>query len=108
MGEVMSMDKFWIATIGTSVIAFLIKYSGTLIPNKVLESVGVRKINALLPISMLSALVAVQAFADKKELVVDHRAAGLLVAAVALRLKAGFPIVVGSAALVSALIVRLT
>ena len=104
----LSMDKFWIATIGTSILAFLIKYSGTLIPNKVLESDAVRKINALLPIAMLSALVAVQAFAIKRDLVIDHRAAGLVVAAIALRLKAGFPIVVGSAALVSALIVRLT
>ena len=89
-------------------LAFLIKYSGTLIPNKVLESDMVRKINALLPIAMLSALVAVQAFANKKELMIDHRAAGLVVAAIALKLKAGFPVVVGSAALVSALIVRLT
>ncbi len=102
------MNQFWIATIGTSVLAFLIKYSGTLIPNKVLESEIVRKINALLPIAMLSALVAVQAFANKKELMIDHRAAGLVVAAIALKLKAGFPVVVGSAALVSALIVRLT
>jgi len=102
------MNQFWVATIGTSVLAFLIKYSGTLIPNKVLESDLVRKINALLPIAMLSALVAVQAFANKKELMIDHRAAGLVVAAIALKLKAGFPVVVGSAALVSALIVRLT
>ncbi len=102
------MNQFWIATIGTSVLAFLIKYSGTLIPNKVLESEMVRKINALLPIAMLSALVAVQAFANKKELMIDHRAAGLVVAAIALKLKADFPVVVGSAALVSALIVRLT
>ncbi len=102
------MNQFWIATIGTSVLAFLIKYSGTLIPNKVLESEMVRKINALLPIAMLSALVAVQAFANKKELMIDHRAAGLVVAAIALKLKAGFPVVVGSAALVSTLIVRLT
>ena len=101
------MNKFWIATIGTSVLAFLIKFSGTLIPAKVLESPLVKRINALLPIAMLSALVAVQAFANKKELEIDHRAAGLLVAAVALKLKAGFPVVVGSAALVSALIVRL-
>ena len=100
------MDKFWIATIGTSAIAFLIKFSGTLIPASVLESRAIRRINALLPIAMLSALVAVQAFANKKELVLDHRAVGLLVAAIALRLKAGFPVVVGSAALVSALIVR--
>jgi len=100
------MDKFWIATIGTSAIAFLIKFSGTLIPASVLESRAIRRINALLPIAMLSALVAVQAFANKKELVLDHRAVGLLVAAIALRLKAGFPVVVGSAALVSALLVR--
>ena len=100
------MDKFWLATIGTSAIAFLIKFSGTLIPASVLESRAIRRINALLPIAMLSALVAVQAFANKKELVLDHRAVGLLVAAIALRLKAGFPVVVGSAALVSALMVR--
>ena len=100
------MDKFWLATIGTSAIAFLIKFSGTLIPASVLESRAVRRINALLPIAMLSALVAVQAFANKKELVLDHRAVGLVVAAIALRLKAGFPVVVGSAALVSALLVR--
>ena len=102
------MDKFWLATIGTSILAFLLKFSGTLIPIKFLESPFVKRLNALLPIAMLSALVAVQAFASKKELAIDHRAAGLLVAAVALRVKAGFPIVVGSAALVSALIVRLT
>lgn len=102
------MNKFWIATIGTSILAYLIKFSGTLIPARILESPLVRRINALLPIAMLSALVAVQAFADKRELVIDHRAAGLVVAAIALRAKAGFPVVVGSAALVSALIVRLT
>ena len=101
------MSKFWIATIGTSVIAYLIKFSGTLIPAKVLESHLVKRINALLPIAMLSALVAVQAFASKKELGIDHRAAVLVVAGIALKLKAPFPVVVGAAALVSALIVRL-
>ena len=100
------MNKFWLATIGTSVLAYLIKLAGTFIPQRLLESKSVRRINALLPIAMLSALVAVQAFANKKVLVIDHRAAGLLVAAIALKLKAGFPVVVGSAAIVSALIVR--
>lgn len=100
------MNKFWMATIGTSVIAYLIKFSGTLIPSQVLESPGVRRINGLLPIAMLSALVAVQTFADKKELLIDHRAAGVFVAAIALKLKAPFPVVVGIAALVSALLVR--
>ena len=102
------MNKFWFATIGTSILAYLIKFSGTLIPQRILESQAVRRINALLPIAMLSALVAVQAFATKKELGIDHRLAGLAVAAVALKLKAGFPVVVGSAALVSAVLVRLS
>lgn len=102
------MNKFWIATIGTSVMAYLIKFSGTLIPQRILESALVRRINALLPIAMLSALVAVQAFATKKELGIDHRLAGVAAAAVALKLKAGFPVVVGSAALVSAVLVRLS
>ncbi|MGI9226687.1 MAG: AzlD domain-containing protein [Candidatus Nanopelagicaceae bacterium] len=101
------MNKFWVATIGTSAFAFLIKYSGTLISSRVLESQAVRRINALLPIAMLSALVAVQAFASKKELGIDHRAAGVAAAAIALKLKAPFPVVVGIAALVSALIVRI-
>ena len=101
------MNKFWIATIGTSIIAYLIKFSGTLIPSRVLESQAIRRINALLPIAMLSALVGVQAFATKKELTFDHRAIGLAVAAITLKLKAPFPVVVGSAALVSALIVRI-
>ena len=101
------MNKFWVATIGTSAFAFLIKYSGTLIPSRVLESQAVRRINALLPIAMLSALVAVQAFASKNELGIDHRAAGVAAAAIALELKAPFPVVVGIAALVSALIVRI-
>ena len=101
------MNQFWIAVIGTSLLAYLIKYSGTLIPAKLLESPIIKRINALLPIAMLSALVAVQTLAEKRELTIDHRAAGLAVAAIALRLKAGFPVVVGSAALVSALIVRL-
>ena len=101
------MNQFWIAVIGTSLLAFLIKYSGTLIPAKLLESPIIKRVNALLPIAMLSALVAVQTLAEKRELTIDHRAAGLAVAAIALRLKAGFPVVVGSAALVSALIVRL-
>ena len=102
------MNKFWIATIGTSIIAYLIKFSGTLIPSRVLESQAIRRINALLPIAMLSALVGVQAFATKKELTFDHRAIGLAVAAITLKLKAPFPVVVGSAALVSALIVRIS
>jgi hypothetical protein len=44
----------------------------------------------------------VQTFTDKKEIVIDQRAAGVFVALVALKLKAPFPLVVLSAAITSA------
>ena len=62
------------------------------------------RINALVPIVLLSALVGVQTFANKKELVFDQRFAGVLVSLVALKFKAPFPVVVISAAITSAAI----
>jgi hypothetical protein len=54
----------------------------------------------------LSALVAVQTFASKSKLELDHRALGLAVAIVALAFRAPFPIVVISAAVTSAAVVH--
>ena len=61
----------------------------------------------LVPIVLLSALVGVQTFATEKEIVIDQRFAGVLVALIALKLKASFPIVVASAAITSAAIYNL-
>lgn len=96
------MSIFWIATIGTSLIAFLLKYSGHSVPERWLSHPKIQKINALIPIALLSALVAVQTFSEKSQLMFDQRLVGLMVAIVALLLKAPFPIVVLSAALSSA------
>jgi hypothetical protein len=96
------MTIFWVATIGTSVIAFLLKYSGHSVPERWLSHPKIQKINALIPIALLSALVAVQSFSEKSELMIDQRFVGLVVAIIALLLKAPFPIVVLSAALSSA------
>jgi hypothetical protein len=96
------MTIFWVATIGTSVIAFLLKYSGHSVPERWLSHPKIQKINALIPIALLSALVAVQSFSEKSELMIDQRLVGLVVAILALLLKAPFPIVVLSAALSSA------
>jgi hypothetical protein len=62
------------------------------------------RINTLVPIVLLSALVGVQTFATKKELVIDQRLAGVAVALVLLKYKAPFPIVVIGAAITSAAI----
>jgi branched-subunit amino acid transport protein len=100
------MNKYWIAVIGTSAIAFLLKYSGHSVPEKWLSHPKIQKVNALIPIALLSALVAVQSFTEKSKLMIDQRLLGLVVAIVALLLKAPFPVVVISAAVSSALLYR--
>jgi hypothetical protein len=98
------MSAIWIAVIGASLTAFLNKYIGHSVPEKWLNRPGFVKINSLIPIVLLSALVSVQTFADKKVLVIDQRSAGVLMALIALKLKAPFPVVVISAAITSAAI----
>lgn len=98
------MNAFWIATIGTSVIAFALKFTGHSIPQHWLDSPKLQRVNALIPISLLSALVAVQTFTSENKVMVDHRLAGVSVAVLALILKAPFPVVVVSAAFTSAAI----
>ena len=100
------MNQYWIAVIGTSTIAFALKYSGHSVPEKWLSHPRIQRVNALIPIALLSALVAVQTFTEKSTLMIDQRLLGLSVAIVALFLKAPFPIVVISAAASSALLYR--
>ncbi len=100
------MSPIWIAVIGASVTAFLNKYIGHSVPEKWLDQPKVKQINTLVPIVLLSALVGVQTFANKKELVVDQRLAGVGVALLALKFKAPFPVVVISAAIASAAVYK--
>jgi branched-subunit amino acid transport protein len=97
------MSKFWIAILGSSAIAFAFKYIGHSVPANWLTHPKITKINALIPIALLSALVSVQTFTEKSKLMIDQRFLGLVVAILALFLKAPFPIVVICAALSSAL-----
>ena len=100
------MNELWIAVLGTSAIAFALKYGGHSVPEKWLSHPRIQSINALIPIALLSALVAVQTFTEKSQLMIDQRLLGLSVAIVALLLKAPFPLVVISAAASSALLYR--
>ena len=101
------MSALWVGIIATSVIAFLLKYLGHSVPERWLSHPRVLKINSLIPIALLSALVAVQTFTSDKSLVVDQRLAGLAVAVIALILRAPFAIVVISAAGTSAALYNL-
>jgi branched-subunit amino acid transport protein len=96
------VSAIWIAVLGASLTAFLNKYIGHSVPEKWLNRPAFIRINSLVPIVLLSALVGVQTFTNKKELVLDQRAAGVFVALIALKYKAPFPLVVLSAAITSA------
>jgi branched-subunit amino acid transport protein len=94
----------WAAIIGAGIGCYLLKLAGLSIPAKVLERPLVERIADLIPVALLSALVAVQVFSTGHHLTIDARAAGLAVAVVALLLRAPFLVVVLAAALTAALL----
>lgn len=101
------MSSIWMAVIGSSITAFLNKYIGHSVPEKWLDKPRIKNINTLVPIVLLSALIGVQTFANKQELVIDQRLVGVGVALIALKLKASFPVVVLAAAVSSAAVYNL-
>ena len=101
------MNSQWTAVIITSVLCYAIKYLGHTIPDIWLTHPRVQRITNLIPIVLLSALVAMQAFTTKTKFVLDHRLAGITVAIVALGAKLPFPVVVIGAMATSAIVYRL-
>jgi branched-subunit amino acid transport protein len=89
------------------VLCYAIKYAGHAIPEVWLAHPRVQRITNLIPIVLLSALVAMQALTTKTKFEVDHRLAGVTVAIVALNAKLPFPVVVVSAMATSAIVYRL-
>jgi len=97
------MSPQWIAVIGTSAFAFALKYIGHSVPDSWLAHPRIQRINALIPIVLLTALVTVNAVTIKTKIIFDHRVAGLAVAVTALVLKLPFPVIVIGAAAGSAI-----
>ncbi|MBJ7356388.1 AzlD domain-containing protein [Nocardioides sp.] len=94
----------WAAVVGAGVGCYLLKLAGVSVPPSVLERPLVRRVAGLIPVALLSALVAVQVFSSGQRLVLDERAAGLAAAVLLLVLRAPFLVVVVGAALVAALL----
>ena len=101
------MSALWLGVLGTSSIAFLLKFAGHSIPEKYLTNPRMLRINTLIPIALLSALVGVQTLTEKGKWVIDQRLAGVAVALIALSLKAPYFVVVISAAVTSAVLYRI-
>ncbi len=94
----------WWAILGAGIGCYLLKLAGLSVPARVLERPLVERIADLIPVALLSALVAVQVFASGTHLTIDARAAGLAAAVVALTLRAPFLVVVVVAALTASLL----
>ena len=89
----------WIAVIATGLGCYLLKLAGLVAPQRVLEDRRVRRFTDLVPVALLTALVAVQSLAHGNELHADGpRLAGLAAAVAALLLRAPFLVVLAIAA----------
>ena len=98
------MNDLWIATLGASAICYLLKILGYSLPESTLNNPRIQRVNTFIPIVLLSALVAVQTLTIESKVIVDHRLIGVLVAAIALKMRVSFPIMMVSAALSSAMV----
>ena len=94
----------WAAVLAGSLLAYLTKLAGYVLPARVIEQPTVRRVTGYIPIAMLAALVAVQTFAAGSAVTVDARLAGLAAAVVALLLRAPFLVVVLVAAVTAAVL----
>lgn len=99
-----SITSAWIAIALTSLGCYAIKWIGMSIPQSWISSPRLLKIIGLMPVALLTALVVVNTFANKSQLVLDARAVGVAVAVVALIARAPYIVVVLGAAAASAAI----
>lgn len=89
----------WFAVLATGIGCYALKYAGLTVPRQVIDRPRVRRFAELVPVALLSALIAVQTFASGQALVADGpRLAGLGAAVVALLLRAPFLVVLVVAA----------
>jgi uncharacterized membrane protein len=99
------MSAVWVAVLVAGVGCYLLKLAGFSVPQAVLAHPVAERVADLLPVALLSALVAVQVFSGGPAgITVDARLVGLGAAVVALLLRAPFLVVVLVAAAAAALV----
>jgi membrane-associated phospholipid phosphatase len=93
----------WAGILVASAACYGLKLAGLSLPERWLQDARVQRTVPIIPIALLAALVATQTFSTGRHLVLDVRAAALVVAIVAVVLRAPFLVVVAVAALTAAL-----
>lgn len=100
------MTELWWGVLIVAVGCYGLKLAGLGVPEQLLEHPVTVRAAALIPVGLLAALVAVQAFASGERVVLDARVVGVVVAAVLLWRKVPFlPMLIAAAA--STAVVRL-
>lgn len=94
----------WAGVLVASAACYGLKLAGLSLPQRWLADPRIQRTVPLIPIALLAALVATQTFATRQHLVLDARATALLVAVVAVVLRAPFLVVVAAAATTAALL----
>ena len=94
----------WAGILVASVACYALKLAGVSLPQSWLRDPRIQRTVPLLPIALLAALVGTQTFSLGRHLVLDVRAASLVVAIVAVVLRAPFLVVVAAAAATAALL----
>jgi branched-subunit amino acid transport protein len=89
--------KLWLVVLIASAGCALLKLAGFVVPAQLLESPVAKRILEALPVTLLSALIAVSVFATGSHLMLDSRAAGLAVALILVAIRAPFLVVVVAA-----------
>ena len=98
----------WFAVLAASGAVFSWKLFGYLLPKRLLESDVLNRLAGYLTIALLSGLVGVQTFVansangSPQQIVLDERVAAILVAALLLKLKTPFIVIVIVSASVAA------
>jgi hypothetical protein len=86
--------KLWLAVLIASAGCAALKLAGFVVPSRFLETKPAQRTLEALPVTLLSALIAVAVFATGNHLVLDSRAAGLAVALILVSIRAPFLVVV--------------
>lgn len=94
----------WAGVLAASLSCYALKLAGVSLPQAWLSHPRIQRTVPLIPIALLAALVAIQTFSNGRQLVLDVRAAALLVAIAAVILRAPFLVVVVAAAATAALL----
>ena len=97
--------SLWIAVLVACAVAFFTKLAGHVVPVAWLNGRRTRRVTTLLPVALLASLVVVQTLAGPAgSIMIDARTAAVIVAAIALILRAPFIAVVAIGALTAALL----